>query len=219
MSSAHPIGRVARYLHPRPSARDSNHAPHLRFLRWQHACDPRPEKISPRFIIGNNPDGMTEIKPCSRCSRGFYPSHGNQTLCGTCRASRRQAGRMFGRVSFGVRSCGYCGREFEAFAAHARYCSTRCCDLARKPIDRKYARPEHRGGRRRWAPLVAMGLVRCARGAACRRAECLDGNLVGGLITHDERWHLGHPDGESVGGPEHVACNTGAPSRLRAKWR
>jgi hypothetical protein len=24
-------------------------------------------------------------------------------------------------------------------------------------------------------------------------------------------------DGESVGGPEHVACNAGAPSRLRAQ--
>ena len=33
--------------------------------------------------------------------------------------------------------------------------------LDRKPIDRKYARPEHRGSRRRWAPLVTMGFVRC----------------------------------------------------------
>jgi hypothetical protein len=40
---------------------------------------------------------------------------------------------------------------------------------------------------------------------------------VGGLIEPGERWHLGHPDGESVGGPEHVRCNTGAPSRLRAR--
>ena len=66
-------------------------------------------------------------------------------------------------------------------------------------------------------PIVATGLVRCARGGACRRAELVGGELVGGFILPTERWHLGHPDGESVGGPEHVKCNTGAPSRLRAK--
>jgi hypothetical protein len=65
--------------------------------------------------------------------------------------------------------------------------------------------------------MVAAGLVRCARGAACRRAEWIDGELVGGLIDPGESWHLGHPDGESVGGPEHVRCNTGAPSRLRGR--
>lgn len=69
------------------------------------------------------------------------------------------------------------------------------------------------------APLVASDLVRCARGAACRRREFVDGELVGGLILAGEQWHLGHPDGESVGGPEHVACNTGAPSRLRGSAR
>ena len=162
---------------------------------------------------------MTAIKSCSRCGGGFYPSHGNQTLCGSCRADRRAAGRVFGRVSFGVRHCDYCYREFEALAAHARFCSRRCCDLARAPIDRKYARPEHRGTRRRLTPAVASGLVRCARGAACRRRELVDGELVGGLIRPGERWHLGHPDGESIGGAEHVACNTGAPSRLRGKMR
>ena len=70
-----------------------------------------------------------------------------------------------------------------------------------------------------WRPLVASGTVRCARGAACRRAELVDGVLVGGFIEPTELWHLGHADGESVGGPEHVACNTGAPSRLRARAR
>jgi hypothetical protein len=83
----------------------------------------------------------------------------------------------------------------------------------------KYRRPEHQGTRRRLAPLVAQGWVRCARGAGCRRAEIVDGTIVGGLIEPGEKWHLGHPDGESVGGPEHEACNTGAPSRLRAQWR
>jgi hypothetical protein len=158
---------------------------------------------------------LTEIRRCSRCGGGFYVSHGNQKLCGSCRAARRAAGRIFGRVSFGLRRCDFCGHEFEALASHARYCSQRCCDLARKPVDRKYARPERRGTRRRLAPVVATGRVRCARGAACKFREYVDGELVGGYIRGP--WDLGHADGESVGGPEHVACNKGAPSRLRAQ--
>ena len=71
------------------------------------------------------------------------------------------------------------------------------------------------GGRRWWL----RGWVRCARGGACGRAELVDGELVGGLIRPDEAWHLGHPDGESVGGPEHRRCNAGAPSRLGARRR
>jgi hypothetical protein len=47
----------------------------------------------------------------------------------------------------------------------------------------------------------------------------VEGELVGGLILPGELWHMGHPDGESVGGPEHVRCNAGAPSRLRGKMR
>ena len=85
--------------------------------------------------------------------------------------------------------------------------------------DAKYARPEHRGTRRMLAPVVASGSIRCARGAACRRREEVDGEFVGGLIRAGERWDLGHPDGESPGGPEHASCNRGAPSRLRAKRR
>ena len=67
--------------------------------------------------------------------------------------------------------------------------------------------------------MVASGLVRCARGPGCRRVELVDGELVGGVIREGEPWHLGHADGESVGGPEHAACNTGAPSRLRARLK
>jgi hypothetical protein len=160
---------------------------------------------------------LTEIRSCSRCGGGFYVSHGNQKLCGTCRAARRRAGRVYGRVSHGLRRCGFCRREFEALAAHARYCSRRCCDLARKPIDAKYAQPEHRNGRRALAPAVATGRVRCARGAACKWAEWVDGELVGGYIRGP--WDLGHPDGESRGGPEHSACNRSAPVRLAAERR
>jgi hypothetical protein len=162
---------------------------------------------------------LTEIARCSRCGAGYYRYHGNQKLCGSCRTSRRAAGRTFGRVSFGLRRCDLCGREFMAHAAHARYCSRRCCDLARKPVDAKYARPEHRRKRAILRPAVASGRVRCARGRYCKFSEYVDGELVGGLIKPGEPWHLGHADQESAGGAEHRACNTGAPSRLRAKLR
>lgn len=53
-----------------------------------------------------------------------------------------------------------------------------------------YANPRHRGTRQAWAPRVATGTVRCARGAACSRAELVDGVLVGGFTRPGERWHL-----------------------------
>jgi hypothetical protein len=66
-----------------------------------------------------------------------------------------------------------------------------------------------------WRARVVTGEVRCARGAACRFAE--DG--VGGLIAPDAAWDLGHPDAESIGGPEHRECNRGAPQRLKGRRR
>ena len=160
---------------------------------------------------------MTEIKQFSRCSLGFYPHHGNQTLCATCKAGSPKGLRRRVTRTFGLRRCDRCWREYQAVTEHQRYCSSRCRGLARARDERKYARPEHRGTRRSLSPVVASGWVRCARGAACRHAEYVDGELAGGFILPGEKWHLGHPDGESVGGPEHVACNTGAPSRLRAR--
>jgi hypothetical protein len=154
---------------------------------------------------------------CSRCSKDFFASHGNQTICGSCKVGRPAGLRRGVTRTFGQRRCDRCWREFVAVAEHQRFCSPRCRWLARRRDEAKYARPEHRGTRKRLAPLVAQGWVRCARGAACKRAEPVGGELVGGVIRPGERWHLGHPDGESVGGPEHVACNTAAPSRLRAR--
>ena len=181
--------------------------------------DPRNELFSPRcFRLGNA--GSRAMKTCKRCSRGFFASHGNQTLCGGCRAGRRAVVRRGVTPTYGVRRCDRCWREYTAVADNQRYCSARCKSLMRQPeARRRYANPAHRGARARWAPVVAAGLVRCARSAACRRAELVEGQLVGGLILPTEPWHLGHPDGESVGGPEHVRCNVGAPSRLRAKLR
>jgi hypothetical protein len=64
-------------------------------------------------------------------------------------------------------------------------------------------------------PGVAVGTVFVDREAVARAGV----HAWAGSSCRGEKWHLGHPDGESVGGPEHVACNTGAPSRLRAKRR
>ena len=157
------------------------------------------------------------LKTCKRCSKSFYAAHGNQGVCGTCKAGRPTTLRRGVTRTFGVRHRARCWGEFTAVAEHQRFCSPRCRWLARRRDEAKYARPEHRGARRRLAPIVAQGWVRCARGAACKRAEFLDSELVGGFIAPGEAWHLGHADGESAGGPEHVACNTGAPSRLRAR--
>ena len=56
----------------------------------------------------------------------------------------------------------------------------------------------HRALRKRLAPLVASGQMRCAR--------------CGGLILPGTRWDLGHADGDRTRyhGAEHAACNRGA---------
>ena len=182
------------------------------FLSHTSAGEPHPEKISP---IGSR---LVGLFPCKRCEGLFRRSHGNQKLCGKCRHGRVPSGP--GAVSFGLRLCALCGREYEARAWLQKYCSPRHKYTARREIDRrKYANPSHRGGRARWRPVVATGSVRCARGAACGRAELIGTEKVGGLIRPGEPWHLGHADGESVGGPEHRRCNTGAPIRLQAEAR
>jgi hypothetical protein len=159
---------------------------------------------------------MDGYRPCKRCGQVFRAMHGNRRLCGTCRSGGTRF--AYGRQSFGVRVCRHCGREFVAHAAHQRFCSgghERAANAAKARV--LYANPVHRRRRQILAPLVATGTVRCARRSGCRRSEWVDGELVGGLILPGEPWHLGHPDGESVGGPEHRACNVGAPSRLRAR--
>ena len=55
---------------------------------------------------------MTEIKSCSRCSKGFYPAHGNQTVCGGCKAARPTELRRGVTRTFGERQCALCWREF-----------------------------------------------------------------------------------------------------------
>ena len=60
----------------------------------------------------------------------------------------------------------------------------------------------HRWRRRRYARMMrSYGGYPCAR---CKQ-----------WISLDEPWHLGHPDGETPGGPEHARCNLTAPARLR----
>jgi hypothetical protein len=162
---------------------------------------------------------MIETIPCRRCSRPFQAFHGNQRLCAGCR-NRRQRPPVLGRVSFGLRRCDWCGREFEAFADHARFCGAPCRTRALAVKDRLlYANRRHRGTRAALAEVVALGYTRCARGRWCRFAEVVDGELLGGYILPNQKWHLGHADEESSGGAEHAVCNLGGPSRIRARRR
>jgi hypothetical protein len=156
------------------------------------------------------------MKPCSRCGQLFRAIHGNQRYCPGCRRKRSHPStRYTTRTTFGLRTCAYCHRPYEARAENQRYCGQRCKDRAKpRAVKAKYARPSHRLGRKAWAPAVASGLVRCARGEACKRAEWVDGQRVGGIIRG--AWDMGHRDAESIGGPECRDCNRGAPSRLRA---
>lgn len=173
------------------------------------------------------------MKVCDRCGRRYAPTGNRQRWCRACRLVLDEVRRsddgsprgFFGFVPV-ERECACCGRTFVARQPNQRYCGSWCRRQTSMPAEAAarrralYGNPVHKGRRRAWEPSVAAGVVRCARGAACKRAELVDGDLVGGLILPGERWHLGHPDGESVGyAPEHVACNTGAPSRLRARSR
>ena len=99
-----------------------------------------------------------------------------------------------------------CGARFWPRAWHARLCSPLCRARARSAAAAKYVGQSDR--RRAWVGRVATGLVRCARGAACRWA---DGEL-GGFIAPNALWDLGHPDRESAGRPI-GECNRSAPQR------
>ena len=85
----------------------------------------------------------------------------------------------------------------------------------KKLRNRKYGQARHRRTRKEYVPLVATGLVRCARGDGCSFAELVNGVMVGGLIEPGTPWDLGHDDRDpSVhSGPEHRYCNRTAPHR------
>lgn len=78
----------------------------------------------------------------------------------------------------------------------------------------------HQRQRKALEPGVATGLVRCARGKSCKRAELIDGRWVGGLILPDEPWDLGHVDGSGkrlYSGPEHRGCNRATATHRRRR--
>lgn len=79
----------------------------------------------------------------------------------------------------------------------------------------------HDARRRADARRVATGTARCARGAACKFAEEVDGVLVGGLIHPAAMWDLGHDDRDRTRyiGPEHSACNRGTHGRGGSRRR
>ena len=121
-------------------------------------------------------------------------------------------------TSFGRRVCVYCARAYEARAENQRFCSQRCKDRPKPAaVKAKYARPSHRLGRKAWAYAVASGLVRCARGGACKWAEWVDGELVGGIIRG--KWDLGHQDSRNRPEGRSIAPVIGVPRCVAALER
>ena len=130
----------------------------------------------------------------------FYAGHGNQSVCGSCKASR-PAGLLW-RVPFflGQRRCDHCWRPVRRPSRSTRGSARRGAGGSggNTPNATYRTAQSIAGARRRLVPLVAQGWVRCARGAACKRVELIDGSVGGGPIEPGERWHLGHPVARSV---------------------
>lgn len=74
---------------------------------------------------------------------------------------------------------------------------------------------EHQRLRKRWAPKVATGTVRCWRCLANGKSE------VEALIHPEDEWDLGHDDGDRsvTRGPEHLSCNRATASRRPRRKR
>jgi hypothetical protein len=159
------------------------------------------------------------MRICEGCGRAYVPRSGKQRFCAIRCPGRGRAARPRGFVpSTGPsrmpeRVCARpgCGVLFQPAVANHVFCSAVCRELARRPLERELYADQKRS-RAAWVGMVASGGVRCARRAYCRFAD--EGGL-GGFIRPGQLWDLGHPDAESVGGPEHRECNRSGPSRLR----
>ena len=111
-----------------------------------------------------------------------------------------------------MRACSGCGRAI----ASGRRCAK--CERS-SPSPPSYG-SGHRRRRAVWVPVVASGRVRCARGAACLRADIVSGRRLGGLIRRGEVWNLDHrDDGRGYLGPAHADCNLAAGAAKREERR
>jgi hypothetical protein len=157
------------------------------------------------------------MRVCDGCGREYSPKSGKQRFCSLRCPGRGVPDRPRGFVPlrWPERECVRpgCGQRFVPKVENQTFCCEVCRLVARRPLQQLLYDMGHQARRRRWRTAVAAGGVRCARGAACRFAE----GELGGFIRPGQRWDLGHPDGESAGGPEHWVCNRGAPSRLRQR--
>lgn len=96
-----------------------------------------------------------------------------------------------------------------------------CPKHKRAPDRRKGSRysPQHRLDRAGWAPIVALGQVKCRRGRLCKEFLA-SGNVDDMFIRPGVPWHLGHPDRECPDptAPEHRRCNTATRGRDERKF-
>jgi hypothetical protein len=65
----------------------------------------------------------------------------------------------------------------------------------------------HQWKRKRWKRQLMIEWAWGRPGYPCARCRK--------PIERGQRWDLGHPDGEVLGGPEHASCNRSAGARLR----
>jgi predicted nucleic acid-binding Zn ribbon protein len=139
---------------------------------------------------------MAERRRCQKCGREYAPKNGNQRFCSAfCRENWRAA-RASGRAPCGDRICAGCGRTYPAQNMQQRFCSSRCRERTRVRMPTAKYGHRHQQLRKRLAPALAAGGVRCAR--------------CGEPILPGEPWDLGHVDGSATrySGPEHAyRCN------------
>jgi hypothetical protein len=140
------------------------------------------------------------MRVCEGCGRKYVPRSGKQRFCALRCPERPPSAKPLGynpgsrRPSWPERQCAFCGRTFEPRAEHQRFCTRTCQTLGRRPEERALYDAGHKQDRRRWAPLVATGKVRCSW-PGCGR-----------LLEAGESWDLGHLPGGGAS-PQHSSCN------------
>lgn len=176
----------------------------------QHRTEERADYM--RAYRAAVPPPPRPIRVCVSCEAPLAVGS-RKRYCHACRAAIDAGRREQGRSGAGwhgfvpeSRACLTCGAQFQAFAPHAKFCSSGCGSRAREATrpskgERGYDR-EHYALRASWKPKVATGTVLCAR--------------CGCLIGADEPWDLDHDDNDRSRylGPSHARCNR-ATSRHR----
>lgn len=140
---------------------------------------------------------------CTDCGTEIRlsPTSSKHPRCGACWALARAA-KPKPKPEYVEVGCRTCGVVFTQSHRSMVYCSPFCRPKKKNLTSagaNKYGH-RHRAIRAAWADAVDTGLIACAR---CSQP-----------IKAGSPWDLGHADdGVHYNGPEHQACNRGAPKR------